>query len=37
MLAGGIIQLDDEQRMQWVREMLEGQSPIDCAEALCPL
>lgn len=36
MLNGGIIQLDNEQVLQWLREMLEGQS-IDCAEALCAL
>lgn len=35
MLNGEIIQLDNEQGMQWVREMLE--SPVDCAEALCAL
>lgn len=32
MLNGHIIPLDNEQGMQWVREILEGQSSIDCVE-----
>lgn len=36
MLNGGIIQLDNEQALRWLREMLEGQSIVR-AEALCAL